>query len=258
MLGREETELLGLERRPGRHRSQRHTAAKRAIDDANERDHATVLIVGGVEDQRPCGRVGLAGWRRNALNRGVEYLGDALTGLRRDPQHRRRIVADEVRHLGGYVVGSRLCEIDLVQDRNDLEIVLDRQIGVGKRLRLDALSGIDDQQCALARRERARDLVAEVHVAGRIDQIELMALPLDPDGPSLDRDAPLPLEIHRIEQLVAHLALADRLRDLQDPVGQSRLTVVDVGDDREVANLAQGDTVCIGHGEGVREPGGRA
>ena len=47
--------------------------------------------------------------------------------------------------------GRACARIDLVQDRNDLEIVLDRQIGVGKRLRLDALSGIDDQQCALAR-----------------------------------------------------------------------------------------------------------
>ena len=44
------------------------------------------------------------------------------------------------------------------------------------RLRLDALRGVDDQQRALARGQRARDLVGEVDVAGRVDQVQLVGL----------------------------------------------------------------------------------
>ena len=56
-------------------------------------------------------------------------------------------------------------QVDLVQDREDLEVVLDGLVAVGERLGLDALAGVDEQDRALARRQRARHLVAEVDVA---------------------------------------------------------------------------------------------
>ena len=45
--------------------------------------------------------------------------------------------------------GSADGQIDLVQNRNQLEIVLDREISVRERLRLDALRSIDNQQMRL-------------------------------------------------------------------------------------------------------------
>ena len=38
----------------------------------------------------------------------------------------------------------------LLIDRDDLEIVVERQVDVGERLRLDALGGVDDQDGPLA------------------------------------------------------------------------------------------------------------
>ncbi len=111
---------------------------------------------------------------------------------------------------------------------------------VRERLRLEPLRGVDDEDRALARGERARHLVAEVDVPGRVDQVELVLLALvgpgDAHGLRLDRDAALALEIHRVEHLLAHVALGDRAGELQDAVGERRLAVVDVRDDREVAN----------------------
>ena len=66
-----------------------------------------------------------------------------------------------------------------------------------------------------------------------------MALPLDADVLRLDRDAPLALEVHRVEVLLAHLPRVDGAGDLEDAVRQRRLAVVDVGDDREVADPAR-------------------
>jgi hypothetical protein len=66
-----------------------------------------------------------------------------------------------------------------------------------------------------------------------------MTLPLHAHGLGLDRDAAFAFELHRVQQLLAHLSARDGLGQLEDPVGKRRLPVVDVGDDREVADALQ-------------------
>ena len=48
-------------------------------------------------------------------------------------------------------------QVDLVDHRHDLMVVLDRLVDVGQRLRFDALRGVDDQQRAFAGGEAAAD-----------------------------------------------------------------------------------------------------
>ena len=139
--------------------------------------------------------------------------------------------------------GSAPGQVDLVQARDELEPRLDGEVGVGEGLRLDALARVHDEQRTLARGERPRDLVGEVDVAGRVDEVELVGLAvagrvLDPHRLGLDRDAALALEVHAVEQLGAHRPGVDGLGHLEDAVGQRRLSVVDVGDDAEVADAA--------------------
>ena len=43
---------------------------------------------------------------------------------------------------------------------------------MGDRLRLHSLRSIDDKQRAFAGRQAARDLVGEIHMPGRVDQVE--------------------------------------------------------------------------------------
>ena len=85
-------------------------------------------------------------------------------------------LAEQLGDLGGDALGLGAGKVDLVQARDQLEPGVDGEVGVGERLRLDALRGVDDEQRALARRERARDLVGEVDVAGRVDEVQLVGL----------------------------------------------------------------------------------
>ena len=78
--------------------------------------------------------------------------------------------------LRGTVVDVGSGEVDLVQHGHDLQVVVQREEHVGDGLRLDALRGVDDEQRALARGQRARDLVLEVDVAGRVDEVEHVPL----------------------------------------------------------------------------------
>jgi hypothetical protein len=117
--------------------------------------------------------------------------------------------------------------------------VLERQVAVGEGLGLDALGGVDDEHHALARRQRAAHLVAEVDVPRRVDQVVDVPVPVDADVLGLDRDAAFALEVHRVEVLRLHVARLDRAGDLEDAVGQRRLAVVDVSDDREIPDAVE-------------------
>ena len=86
--------------------------------------------------------------------------------------------------------GSALGRSILLMTGDDLEVVLDGQVDVGQRLGLDALGGVDHQQRAFAGGQRARDLVGEVDVAGRVDQVELVHLAVWPPYSACGRPWP--------------------------------------------------------------------
>ena len=67
--------------------------------------------------------------------------------------------------------------------------------------------------------------VDEVEVVG----LAVVGLVVHPDGPGLDGDAPLPLQLHIVQQLGLHLPLLHRAADLDHAVGQRGFAVVDMG-----------------------------
>ena len=184
-----------------------------------------------------------AGTRLTIASR-ISSIADALLGRGEDHLFARD--REDVLELLDHHVGLGRRQVDLVEDRDDREALAEREVDVREGLGLDALRGVDDEDRALARLERAADLVREVDVAGRVDQVQpvrqaVLRRVLEPDGARLDRDALLALEVHRIEDLARHLPGIDRVRELEQPVGERRFAVIDVGDDREVAQAFLGD-----------------
>ena len=138
-------------------------------------------------------------------------------------------------------------QIDLVQHRHHFQTLLDRGVAVGDALRLDALRGVDHQQRALTGRQRPRHLVGKVHVAGGVDEIERVGLAVlgfvgQRNALRLDGDPALALEVHRVQHLFRHFAVGQAAADLNEAVGQRRLAVVDVRDDRKITDVRE-----VGH-----------
>ncbi len=217
-------------------------ATERALENPRQHDDAAVRIEPGIEDQRLQVGFGKAFGRRHLRDDALQHLGDALAGLGADRQRVGGIEADGTldHFLGAVHVGAG--QVDLVDDGDDLEAVIDREICVGQRLRLHALGGVHHQQRALAGGQRARDLVGKIHVAGGVDQVELVFLAVARDvlhahGVRLDGDAALALQVHGVEHLLLHLARRERSGELEQAVGQRALAVVDVGDDGEIADV---------------------
>src|SRR3546814_1981242 len=91
---------------------------------------------------------------------------------------------------------------------------------------------------------RPADLIGEVDMAGRVHQVELIGLAAlrgvaEANGLRLDGDAALPLDVHRVEHLLLHLARRQAAALLDQPVGEGRLAVVDMRDDGEVADMIE-------------------
>ncbi len=210
-----------------------------AIHDARQNDHAAIGIEPGIENQRAQRRVGIAARRRHALHDRFQRFVNADALLR---AHQNRVAGIEPDHFFNLLANAlRLGrgQIDLIDYRNNFEIMVQREISIRQRLRFHALRCIHHQQRAFAGLQAARDFVGKVHVARRIDQIELIpvavvGLVIEPHGVRFDGDAALALEVHRIEHLRHHFALGKRAGRLQKTVGKGAFAVVDMRNDREI------------------------
>ena len=67
-------------------------------------------------------------------------------------------------------------QVDFVDNRNDLEVMLHGRIEVGHGLGLDPLCSVNEKKHALAGCKGARNFVGKIHMPRRINQIELKLL----------------------------------------------------------------------------------
>ena len=173
------------------------------------------------------------------MDDGVEEVGHTFPGLGTHPQNGAGGDAEHAFDLVGVEIRVGRGKVDLVQRRDDLEVVLERQVAVGEGLRLDSLGRVDDEHHPFAGRQRPGHLVPEVDVTRSVDEVEHVIAPFDAHVLCLDRDAALALEIHRVEVLLPHLPRIHRAGQLEDPVRERGLAMVDVGDDAEISDPRQ-------------------
>ncbi len=172
---------------------------------------------------------------------GFEDVFHAEAAFGADQQRVVRRNGEDVFDLLLGVIGLRGGQIDFIDHGNDGEIVARGEEGIRHGLRFHSLARVDHQQRAFARGKRARNFVGKIDVSGRIDQIQAVLVAIrrtvmQTDAFGLDGDAALAFEVHRIEQLGGHFALADGASEFEEAVGQRGLTVVDVRDDAEIAD----------------------
>jgi len=243
-LRADDADLEGLVSGPGAHHGEAVACSQRPIDNADVGDHSPVGVVHAVKDQSSGGRQRVTHRRRYLIDHCIEQVGHTVAGLGADSQDIVGITSNDVGEFRSVLFWLGTGQVDLVEHRDDVQIVLEGQVQIGQGLRLDALGRIDQQHRTFAGGKRPRDLVGEVHVARRIDEVELVVTAVtcgvgEPNCLGLNGDAPLAFDIHPIEVLGAHLSFRDHPGDLQHPVGKSRLAMIDVGDDAEVSDLRQ-------------------
>ena len=246
-----------------------------ASQEAADADASDIVVVADVGDQSREGTLGIVFRGRHVIQDGPEEGGQVPRRLGQ-VRRRRAVPARGVddREIPLLVVGVELDEevdglvedlpdpgvraVDLVDDDDGPEAQLQGFLEHEPGLRQRAFRRVDEQQDAVDHPEDAFDFAAEVRVAGRIDDVDLDALPDERHVLGDDGDAPLALEIARIEDAIAHLVdIAEELALPHHRVDERRFPMIDMGDDGDVADIlsAHRAPLALSSPSGDRSPG---
>ena len=231
----------------GGHHLHAHPLLQGTLHHPEVDDDPHVRVVLAVENQGLQGGVGVSLGGGDVLHDVLQHGGDVDPHLGGDLRGVQGGQADDVLHLllgFGRVGGG---QVDLVEHRQDLQVVLQSQVGVGQGLGLHALGGVHHQHRALTGGQGAGHLVVEVHMARGVDEVQGVGLPVgglvvQAHRPGLDGDAPLPLQVHVVQQLGLHLPLGNGVAQLNQAVGKGGFSMIDVCDNGKIADFG-----LIGH-----------
>ena len=173
----------------------------------------------------------------------VDHAGEV--GLEPDRQlHGHGVVAELLLELVHHPERVGAGAVALVHEGNARHLVAPHLLVDGDGLRLHAADGAQHQDGAVEHPQGALDLDGEVDVAGGVDDVDLVAVPLAERGGRGDGDAPFALEFHAVHER-AHAVFAldvvhrvDAVGVEEDPLGEGRLARVDVGADADVPDFA--------------------
>jgi hypothetical protein len=105
-------------------------------------------------------------------------------------------------------------------------------------LRHGTVHRIDQEQHAIDHGEHALHFAAEVRVSGRIDDVDAVITPGDRGILGQDGNAALALQHVAVHGTLGnHLMLAEGTGLLEQLINERGLAVIDVGDDRDVADV---------------------
>ena len=137
---------------------------------------------------------------------------------------------------GEVEVGTKL--VHLVDKANSWNVVLVSLTPYGLGLRLNTLFTVEDCNGTVKNTKRTLHLNGEVHVSRGVDDVDLGIFPLNADILGKDGDPALTLEVVVVQQEVVHLLIiTEKLRSVKHVVYQGGFTVVNVGDDGDVAQI---------------------
>ena len=200
-----------------------------AIDDFEVGNDTSVGVEHRIENQSLQWSLLVAHRVRHTLHHGIQNILHTLARLAAGIDDVLQVASDEVDNLVGHLLGHGVGHVNLVDDRDNLKVMVDGHVEVRNGLRLHTLRGIHHQQCTLAGRNRTAHLIREIHVSGRVNQVQDILLPLELilvaiirmlhlDGMTLDGDAAFLLQVH----VVQHLSLRnlDGVSPFQQSVGQ--------------------------------------
>ena len=147
---------------------------------------------------------------------------------------------EKFEHLIMHPIRPGVVAVDFVDHHNRPSPALQRLAQHKPRLRLRTVLGVHQQQHTINHAQRPLHLAAEIRVARRIDDVDVMIAKLERRVLSLDGDALLALEIHGIHNaflLGDRLIGAEGARLLQQTIHQRGFPVIHVRNNGNVSDM---------------------
>ena len=240
-LRRKYAHLLDFVMIGGPHQLDGLTRDQASREDTRVSDYPSIDIEDRIENQRSQFPIRDRFRRRDAMNNRFQDIFDPEPGLRAGQNGLIRRNRQDVFELLLHRWNIGIREIDLVNDRDDRQILFHGEMHVRHRLGFHALSRIHHQHGALTGRQASRYFVGEIDVTRGIKKIQPVGMPifgqiLHRHRVRLDGDSPLPLQIHGVQQLILLIAIFDGAGHFEQSIGQRRLAVIDVRDNAKIAS----------------------
>ncbi len=193
------------------------------IDHTNKNNNAFIHIIFHIENKRFERLTRITIRRRNKTYHLLKQKVDIKALFRRNFLNIFFLELKNFLELTDSFVQVDVSDIDLVNDRHDLKIIIDRQIIIGHSLRLNTLRCINDQQRPFTGFQRLLNLIGKIYMSGSIDQIEQIFLAIlgligQTHRRSLDSNTPLTFKVHIIQHLILEAAFIDRSTGQHKPV----------------------------------------
>ena len=143
---------------------------------------------------------------------------------------------EQLEHLVEHFGGPRVRAVDLVDDHDGLEAERQRLAGDELGLRHRPFGRVHQQDHAVHHAEDALDLRPEIGVPGRIDDVDVRAVPLDARALGQDGNPALLLKVVRVHRpLLDTLIVTEGAGLAEKLVDEGGLTMIDVRDYGHVA-----------------------
>ena len=147
-------------------------------------------------------------------------------------------VDEKIENIVMDLVRTGIRTVDLVDDHNRFQIEFERLVKHESGLGEGAFGGVYEKDHSVRHVQHAFHLAAEIAVARSVDDVDLHAFVIDTDIFGKDGDAPFPFDVVVVQEAFVHfLIFTEELGLFDDLVDQSRLAVVDVGDDCNVSDV---------------------
>ena len=209
----------------GSHHTDIGTFLYRTLHDTAENDNPLVGVIQGIKDQSLQGRLRVSLGGGNLRHHLFQHLINTDAVFRRDQRGVLGLNTDHILNLLDDPLGLCAGQVNLIDDRKYIQVMIQRQIYVCQGLGLYPLGGVHHQYGTVTGRQGTAYLIIEVHMAGCIDQIKNVLLPVlrliyGPYRLSLDGDTSLPLQLHVIQYLILHLPAGQKSCLLDNTVCQ--------------------------------------
>ena len=226
-----------------------------AAADASEADHAGIAGIIERADLKLERSVRIHVGRGDPVDDGLEerihVLGRGFRVERRPALKRRGEDDREIHLLVGRAeaveqveslvhdpVGARAGAVDLVDDHDRLQTERERFFRHESGLRHRAVDRVDQQQHRIDHGQHALDFAAKVGVAGRVDDVDAVVLPLHSRVLGQDGNAAFAFQVIGIHDAFdVFAAVSERAGLAQQLVDEGGLAVVDVRDDGDITQI---------------------
>ena len=138
----------------------------------------------------------------------------------------------------------RLCtgQINLVDDRKHVQIVIQRHIHICKCLRLHPLCSIYNQNCTITGSKASADFISKVNMSRRINHIQNIFISIlcfinQTYRLRFDGNAPFTLDIHIIKYLRLHLPACQYTGFFNHPIRQCGFTMINMCYNAEISDF---------------------